>query len=495
LASYLDTAWEHLRLNSGDRYLPDVISLEDVAFEWPKFKSDLLLRISNDQYSLSHVDILDLPKDALNVRPLARLALEDRLVYDACVLAMAPTIDAAIPSNVYSYRWSKNKKRLYSPKGRWVLMQRRGRLLHAKNQDLLLLRTDVTSFYEYVNIEMLLSELRNLGPAEWSVELLGIFLSEFSNSTHAWGLPQGPDTSGILANLYLLPIDNQLRHDGFTHLRYSDDMMVFGPNWPALRRALIRINHMCRSRHLSLSANKTKIVQAHDVAAAFEDTSKDAVRYGIDIESPTSQDDLRSYFEQAISETPVSARDLRFSLNQLARIGDDCAVPWLLANMASLPHLAQEAIGYLRKFRMSKPEIDIEISAMLANKSFELYPSVERHIINYLVLESVNEQKALDACWSILYDQNNGQIVREFAARYVGVFCGAGDGARLRELFEREPSEHVRRAILIACFEAGDCPQSLLRSIARGQSRLSITARYLQSAPSAIPCPSMEMIW
>lgn len=493
LAAYLDLAWERIRKDFGDRDLPDVICLEDVASEWPAFRDKIITTISTGQYAFSHAEVLDLPKDELNVRPLVRLALEDRLIYDACVLAMTPTIDAVIPDNVYSYRWSKYKQALYAPAGRWIRMQRRGRRYNKRNQELLLLRTDVTSFYEYVDTEILISDLRRLTIPPWSLSLLEEFLNQFNHTSQAWGLPQGPDSSGILANFYLLPVDQHLRRAGLIHLRYSDDIMVFGPDWVELRKALLRVNHIFRGRHLCLSASKTKIVPASNVAQEFEDTSKDAVRYNIDIASPQAQGDLQSYFEETISTTPLSVRNLRFALNQLRGIEDDSAVSWLLENVSGLPNVIREAIRYLRAFREKRPEIDVELGAMLAGKHFDLYPSVERLIINYLVYEDVDGRDAAEACWSIVQDQSKG-IVREFSARYVGRFGELGDGARLRELFERESNQEVKRALLIALYESGVCPNSLLRSLSTSGNRLGITARYLQSSPQRIPCPNIEVI-
>ena len=489
----MDKAWEHLRLNGGDRYLPDIISFEDVAHEWPTFKSSLIWRIQNNQYSPAYVDVIDLPKDELSVRPLTRFALEDRLVYESCLLAMAPTVDAVIPNEVYSYRWSKRKGRLYSPKGRWVLMQKRARKIHKQGPGKLLLRTDISAFYEYIDWRILYDEICLLDPPAWALGLLDIFLSGFNNSSHAWGLPQGPDASGVLANFFLLPLDNLLHYSKLEHLRYSDDLIVFGSTWKELRGVLTRINHICRSRHLTLSSPKTKIVPACDVPTEFEDTSKDAVKYGIDVESSDSVENLRHYFDKAAGE--VNLRDIRFALNQLARIPDDWAVSWLLKTLPELPHLADDAIHYLRNFRMMRPQIDIDLSAILAKGDFALYPSVERRVINYLALEKVTEQDAMDGCWSILSDFNKSSIVREFAARYVGKFCGPGDGARLREMFEREPSDHVRRALLIACYEAGNCPKGFLGTIGSFATPLGRTARYLQMDPGIIPCPTMEVVW
>ena len=493
LSDCMDRAWEHLRLNGGDRYLPDIISFEDVAHEWLRFKSSLIWRIENDQYSPAYVEVIDLPKDELCVRPLTRFALEDRLVYESCLLAIAPIVDAVIPKEVCSYRWSKFKGRLYSPKGRWVLMQGDARKIHKKAPGSLLLRTDISAFYEYIDWGKLHDQLRQLNPPAWALDLIDVFLTEFNNSSHAWGLPQGPDASGVLANLYLLPLDKLLLSNKIQHLRYSDDLMVFGSTWTELRGILTRINHTCRSRHLTLSSTKTKIVSACDVPMEFEDTSKDAVKYGIDIESFDSADNLHHYFDKAVEE--VNLRDIRFSLNQLVRTNDDWAVTWLLATLPDLPHLADDAINYLKHFRMMRPQIDIDMSTMLANGDFSLYPPVERRVINYLALGKVAEQNAMDGCWAILSDLNRFSMVREFAARYFGKFCGPGDGARLREMYEREESDHVRRALLIACYEAGDCPQRFLEAIGRFNTALGRTARYLQTDPGRIPCPTMKVVW
>lgn len=185
---------------------------------------------------------------------------------------MAPTVDAVIPNEVYSYRWSKRKGRLYSPKGRWVLMQKRARKIHKQGPGKLLLRTDISAFYEYIDWRILYDEICLLDPPAWALGLLDIFLSGFNNSSHAWGLPQGPDASGVLANFFLLPLDNLLHYSKLEHLRYSDDLIVFGSTWKELRGVLTRINHICRSRHLTLSSPKTKIVPACDVPTEFEDT-------------------------------------------------------------------------------------------------------------------------------------------------------------------------------------------------------------------------------
>jgi hypothetical protein len=489
----LEDAWQYLQLNAGDPYLPDVISLADVRNEWPAFKKSLVRKVEGGEYSPTVIDVIDFPKDALNVRPLSRFSLEDRLVYEACLFTVAPIIDAAIPRRVFSYRWSRWKRRLYSPKTRWIHMQRRARQIHRRNLGHLLLRTDISAFYEYIDLGILHGELRRLELPSWALSTLEDFLRDFNSFSKAWGLPQGPDTSGVLANLYLLPLDNMISRLGLQHVRYSDDLMVFAPTWKELKSVLMQLNGICRSRHLTLSSAKTKIIPAAEVPAEFEDTSKDAIRYGIDIAAEDSAENLRLYFDTAAEA--INVRDIRFSLNQLLRIEDDWAVGWLLGHLQELPHMADDAVRYLTKFRAKRGDIDEAIAAMLANGDFSLYPPVERRVIQYLVLSNTFKPKALDKCWEIVSDSNRSSIVREFAARYVGRFCRTGDGAQLRELYERESIERVRRAILIACYEAGDYPQQFVKDISRTNTTFGRTARYLLTEPEIIPCPPLDVVW
>ena len=183
-------------------------------------------------------------------------------------------------------------------------------------------------------------------------------------------------------------------------------------------------------------------------------------------------------------------------LPETSRISRPRHADSLRSHQTLLKHaLAEDALKYLKKFVAVQPEIGVEISAMLANNAFTIYPTVERQIINFLMLEGVVQQKAIDACWALLWDTNRSSIVREFAARYLGRFSSLGDGAQLREFCEREHDEHVKRALLVACYEAGDCPQTFLAVIGRMQSGLGRAARYLQSRPSVIPCPNMETVW
>ncbi len=80
-----------------------------------------------------------------------------------------------------------------------------------------------------------------------------------------YGIPQGSPISGILANVYMLDVDKEIKDAveklGGMYIRYSDDFMIILPNIPKvdmvveLKRIVAMINHAPR---LTLEANKTQ---------------------------------------------------------------------------------------------------------------------------------------------------------------------------------------------------------------------------------------------
>jgi hypothetical protein len=492
LAECLDLAWSQIGTGGGDLDLPDPIAYADVGASWPDFKAETIRKIRADEYQPTRVEIVDVPKDRLMVRPLARLQLRHRLTYDAAVFGAANKISSVIPQAVYSYRWWRRERRFLAPTRSWIDMQRDAKLFHRNRPTWLMARTDITAFYEYVDFQTLNADLASLSVPAWTAEILHGFLSAFNSLNGVSGIPQGPDSSGLLANLYLRPVDVQLKELGFVHYRYSDDVLIFGQNWLALRDAILRVNRTLRGRRLILSSSKTQVVDSHSILGELEDMEKDAISYGIRVGVPGSVDELKRYFNRAISRDPVSRRDLRYSLTQLKHLKDAHAVSWLLANMGEIPHLARDVLSYLSHFHDARPEIAAVVADSLANSKLALYPYAQQHILIYLIHHRIVTPGVTDAAWRLLADRNVESFVREFAARYLGLFAEPGAGARLRQEFDQENDMRVRRALLVACYEARHCTNHFLTSVQASAPPLRVTAAYLKSNPSSIPLPPFK---
>ncbi|MGW7484405.1 reverse transcriptase domain-containing protein [Nonomuraea muscovyensis] len=490
--NWVEFTWQRYYQNQGTQDLPDIIAHADVHNSWPRYRSSLISNMLSGEYRPGLVQVVDLPKDKLTVRPLARLQLRDRLIYEALTFSIAERIDREIPRSVYSYRWSTLKGDLRKPISAWMKMRRNARRLHNKYPKNLLAKTDVTSFYEHVELDVLMDDLYSLEISEWTRYYLESFLATFQRMNHIWGIPQGSDASGVLANLYLLPVDRSLRRNGIKNLRYSDDIMMFGNDWEGLRRELLNVNRIMRGRRLSLAGTKTRIIPPERVSAELDDGDKDAIRYGLEVGLPSAYGELRELFNAATAQDPPIIRDLRFALNQLIRLDDDYALPWIAENFPTYPHIAPDAIRYLERFHSeSRSDVGDLLGDLLTSRKFINYPYAEHYIFCFLLRSEIYRKSAYEAAWRILSNRNEEGFLRESAVRYVGRYARPGDTALLKQEFRREQSVAVRRVLLVALHESKHIDNDWLDASAEALPELAWTCEYLKTNPK-VPYPAIK---
>ena len=488
----LDVAWSNVGSGGVDLDLPDIIQYADIASQWEFLRYRILAQVENGQCYPTSVEIVDLPKDRLGVRPLARFDIEHRLHYESLIVALAPMIQKALSGAVYSHRWWERRKRLLSPVRSWIDMQHRARWHHEMNPKLSVTNTDISAFYEHIDVDILVDDLRRLKVPELQLTSLEQFLRSFNQLSSAWGIPQGSDMSGMLANLYLTSFDAEIRRGGFRHFRYSDDTYVFGEDWDSLRGVLVRANRTLRHRHLNLNSSKTKIYPSEDVLALIEDKEKDAISYGIRTFADWAPERLRDLFDQAIEQTPPNTRDIKFCLTNLANLLDYYAVKWLLSNFAQIPHIAREVLVYLDHFSKTTLGVEREVPQLLLNEELRHYPSARLHILAFMIRSNITSRRASDEIWRMLLDRNEETFVREMAARYLGLLGPPGEAGQLKQAYQLEANYRIRRALLVACYESNQCSKAWLGMVAASDDPLRLTTEYLQASPPQIPRPAAE---
>ncbi|MGI5212922.1 RNA-directed DNA polymerase [Plantactinospora sp. CA-290183] len=492
ILTHLDLAWSHVGASTGDLDLPDPIAFADMRLAWPQQRLLLAQKILEGDTKPADLELIDLPKNELLVRPLARVSLESRLMYEASVLAVVEEIDSRLSDAVFSHRWLHWDKRLYAPTGRWMKMLDEARVFHRKNPKLMLARTDVSAFYENVDVSLLLQELEKLSPPKWALDSLRIFLQAFNALNNVWGIPQGFDVTGILANLYLLPVDLALKQEGFKHFRYSDDMLIFGEDWLSLRKALLHLTSILRSRRLVLASAKTHVIPTGGILDELSDADKNAINYGIATGKAEVTDDIRRFFEGAVGGEFVDKRNFTYSLTKLASMKDNYAVEWTLENIGTVPHASREALAYLGAFHKAEAKYERLVADFLLNSKLSQYPFAQQNVLLYLIKHGVREPVARESAWQLIKDRNTQSFVREFAARYLGLRGEPTDSILLKKQFREERDIKVRRALLVACYEAKNCEPEMLDLISKSVPELRITADYLRTNPTSIPIPIAE---
>jgi hypothetical protein len=467
--------------------VPDILEWEDYKLAWPRWEDELNRALNEDSYHPQSPMLVEVAKDAFATRPTLLLRPKDRVLYEALVEQFAPIIDGQLNEHVYSarLRQSRPARTWLKPQVReWLRFQKAGRDLYTVSDYAYALTTDVASYFEYIQVETLIRDLKRLpGVQESHVNLLSRLLNELERSTDGWGLPQGPEASAILGNFYLLPVDQALSMQPVRYLRFQDDLKVFADSPAKLRLALRDVIRTLRHRRLNLSVHKTKMLVGDEILTAFEDDRKTAIQYGLNIGDEAAIDDLRLLFDDAVEAKPRRDRDIRFSVYRLEDKHDPHAVGWILDHLADVPYLAPALTKYLSDHMSAFSEIEVRVTEFLKDPAANLYPFMELHLVRMLARADHVSDRTHTLLWGILRDRNKETYVREHAARAVGRHPRSGDLDLLKTLFATEPDPLVRRALLVACHESGGRDPAWLATLATAHEDLKPTCDYLMGNP------------
>lgn len=348
-----------------------------------------------------------------------------------------------------------------------------------------MLTTDITSYFEFVDIPLLIEELKMVpGIDEDLVNLLHRLLDGFSRGSELNGLPQGPEVSSLLGNFYLRPLDAVLRKLDVKFLRFQDDIKVFAGEDHVLRKAIAQLTPVVRGRRLNMSTSKAKILEGAQVVLHFEDSRKDAIQYRIEVDDGEVIEDIRLLFDEAVAGE-VNERDVKFSVYRLGKFGNPYAVDWILANLSSVPYLSEILVGYLSGVASERGDIEPGICMFLSDDTRNISPYVEIQLVRmFSSFESISDE-TYRLLWDILLNPAKESRVREFAARAVGRHLTSKTTADLKVLdgiFRQNPDDlRLRRALLIGMKEGGGASKNYLGTVATGSPELKPLCDYLKS--------------
>jgi reverse transcriptase-like protein len=227
-------------------------------------------------YHPNSAPIADVPKGNGAVRPAAILSLEDRTVYAALVGALLPMIHSGLlwaqGAVDFSYQLSERLGRVNWLKNRFLNWRRFQRVQTDKlagDGVSHVVFTDLTGFYENIDLEILMSDLRALGCDSGRVQLLQTCLRRWA-VIPGRGIPQGYSASDILAKVYLHPVDRAMIDEGFDYIRYVDDIRLFCLSFADCKKSLMFITQVLRGRGLNLQTSKTEMIRRDNAVKIIE---------------------------------------------------------------------------------------------------------------------------------------------------------------------------------------------------------------------------------
>lgn len=257
--------------------------------------------------------IVSVRKQRHGVRPVAELAIRDRVLYRALV-----------------NRW---KDELAEP-------DRSGEAydefltapLKAASAPKYVVSSDVTACYQYIDHGLLARELlARTGDSDGVDALTGLLAGVVGRS---YGLPQQSGPSDALAEAYLSVVQRRLIRQGLTVWRYNDDFRIAADSWRDALNAVDSLERECRAVGLALNDSKTviRLRDTYKAALVRRDQTMEEISEQVEMDlsgwssSPYGGDKFEvDEFELEVEQdaaTVAAARQVLDDWEELARRAD-----------------------------------------------------------------------------------------------------------------------------------------------------------------------------
>ena len=484
----INLAWERLKYDINKRHFIEYdVQYILVQHDSDNYLSKLKSLFESSNYNPSSAFICEIPKGKGLVRPGTHLSIEDSLFYISLLTDCYPKIYSKIKWSQgivdFSYVLSENPRRPDWFKNQfksWSNFRDKSLELIKEGYSYVIF-TDVTGFYENIDIPILLSDLRSAGIENDIIAQLSKCLNRWAQINNR-GIPQGQSPSDLLAKLYLNPIDLALKNSGFTHLRYVDDIRIFCKTKSEAKRALIELSQLLRKRGLNLQSAKTSILTSfeanieiesifpiiHQVANQLREELITVVEsiYGgsyefYDPEAEISEDSekvleeaFRSYFIEA-EESKFDKSLFHYLLNRLQEAENSFAMDYCLSILEIHPEETEYILEYSKsiskfddlisdtKKRMIKKLMDF------LKSDLAIYDYQNFKIIKWL-FENITEPD--EDLFSIArtrgYDSNKPYYLQRVCRKFLGKYGDDSDLDKLESQYSLASNE-VEKADII----------------------------------------------
>jgi hypothetical protein len=485
-------AWERMKSGRPDRVFinhPFLISM--VERDLKGWLTIIQGKLKNG-YEPSPCVICQVPKPHNLVRPASYLTIEDELVYTYLIGVFYPQIverigkhqgvtDIAyqLDKDSSSKNWVKSDFRIWK---QW----REDSVKKLDEKCNYVVFTDITGYYENIEISILISDIRELCGKSDELNLLSKILNMWAHP-RLKGIPQGYFASDVIAKLYLTTIDENLLKEGFNLLRYVDDYRFFVENELRAKQLIKRLAHLIHQRGLNLQSAKTKTYDKEKAKSKID---------GISDTIDKIQSELRSEIQQlmGMENVSISSYDLNkllsktgdtapqvlertfeefflgdnenfdktlfhYLLVRLGKVNSSIAVDYCLQQIEDKPQETLYILRYFTAIGINKEILDSIHSYLNSEKA--IYDYQTYLILYWAFKEEINYDGLISISRTLAFDLNKDYWLRSYAIAYLGKYGENGDLELIEQHYPKATTE----------IEKSDCINSLNRmEVARRNS-------------------------
>jgi hypothetical protein len=430
--------------------------------------------LKNDSYQAGEIYRIDVPKENYTIRPMARPNVIDWVLYQYIIESIKPYITDKISLRSYSILNFKNPKKKVDP---WKRFENES-LNFYKKEYTYCVCTDISGYFENIHLQELRSKILNYIPGS-DTKVQDMVNILFSKILYRWsmgrlkdfGLPQGPQASSFLGDIYLDNIDRSMESfEGY--MRYMDDIRIFCKTKIEARVALIKLIKELRKYKLNINSKKTRIYEGVEVVSIF-DKEREYLNLIQDIFESKDRAKIKTILPLVVAilreafckDHRFSTRHIRFCLFRLSMAKNsgieynyDSIIHLIIKNFIDKPHLSDLFCGFLVQF----PDLKVkEFFLSFISSEENIYEWQELYVLRSIleIFDSFDED-IIDLFIRKFKDKNNHWAVRSLYALLVGKY---GDNTRREQIkdgFFEENNDELKKNIILAVQELGSASRN-----------------------------------
>jgi hypothetical protein len=344
-----------------------------------------------------------------------------------------------------------------------------------------MVKTDVTAYFDVLHHQILLSAVEPFVAHEQILDALRRMLRAWSLAP-GQGIPQGPNASRFLQNLYFASIDFEMSSQGdWQYSRYVDDIRIMARSKKDALLGLRSLERQCRTRAMVLSAQKTFLLEGAEVHAELNSPVLDRIEYlwifGQWEEARPILKDLVLTALRQVGEIPP--RDMKFGLYRLGLLHDRSVLARVLANLGRLGPVAPLVSMFMRPW-VRETRTHTAIASYLNDRTEVVSP----YLASWLLATFADSRRPLpDGIATFARhaarDRNQPRYLRAIAAACLGQSGTRTDVDWLVGEVKTEFDPFLLRAYLVGLRKANRLDSgSVSRAVGRASS-LKRTTDYL----------------
>ena len=246
----LNRAYQQVRRNKGSGGV-DGMELEELRPWLGSHLNELRSSLLREEYTVSAVRKVEIPKPAGGVRMLGIPTVKDRLIQHAIHQELSRYYEPYLSEHSYGFRPDRNAHQAILRASQYI-----------KEGKEWVVDIDLEKFFDKINHDRLMQRLSKGIGDKRLLRLINAYLKAGMmeggvEEQRTAGTPQGGPLSPLLSNIVLDELDKELERRGHSFCRYGDDCNIYVKSRKAGERVMASVIDFIEKK-LKLKVNRSK---------------------------------------------------------------------------------------------------------------------------------------------------------------------------------------------------------------------------------------------